>query len=401
MPNDSNPLTIGFLCPSLSRTAGGIFEIVRQLSKALSVSCNIRLRVYGAQDQFSSLDRVLWDPIITECHPYSGPAQFRYSSALRDAVLAQRFDLLHGHALWLHTSLITRQWAKRHRAPYMVTINGMLEPWAIQNSRLKKHLAWLLYERTILQHAACLQVNSHAEAISVRNLGLRTPICVIPNGIDLPGKAVTPDLNPRQAAWNIAADDNSRVILYLGRIHPKKGLSNLIRAWAALTAMGSANHWLLAIVGWDQYNHLAELQDLVRIHGVSHSIRFFGARYGHLKEMSLQTADAFILPSYSEGFPMAVLEAWSYGKPVLMTDECNIPRGFDVDAAVRVEPNVSSLTAGLAKLLAMSDEARDSMGTRGLRLVADEYNWTAIATQMESVYRWILRKDIKPHCVID
>jgi poly(glycerol-phosphate) alpha-glucosyltransferase len=263
----------------------------------------------------------------------------------------------------------------------------MLDPWAVRNSRWKKWLAHWLYEGAQMRGASCVRALNRAEEEAARLYGLNNPVCVIPNGIDLPTRP--PGAPP---PWSGKLEEGRRVLLFLGRIHPKKGLEFLLRAWAALKteAPGKAAAWAAAVAGWDQGGHEAELQALARQLGLERDVLFLGPQFGEAKAACFAHADAFILPSHSEGMPMAVLEAWAYKLPVVMTLPCNLPRGFEAGAAIRVEPDAESVARGVAELMDMAKGERREMGLRGHRLVAEEFAWPRIAVQMEAVYTWLL-----------
>ncbi len=156
-----------------------------------------------------------------------------------------------------------------------------------------------------VRHACMPSPDSEARAI--RSYGLRNPVCVIPSGVDLPA-----DDPPGPPAWAPEAGGH-RVLLFLGRLHPKKGLLNLVRAWAKVQAdrPAGAADWVLVIAGWDQGGHEARLRRLIDELGAAGTIRLVGPQFGDQKAASLAFADAFVLPSLSEGLPVAMLEAWS------------------------------------------------------------------------------------------
>jgi poly(glycerol-phosphate) alpha-glucosyltransferase len=185
------------------------------------------------------------------------------------------------------------------------------------------------------------------------------------------------------------------VLLYLGRIHAKKGLVNLIHAWADVTQSRKSearnqNDWMLAIAGWDQANHEQELKKLTVDLDIRASVTFLGPLFGADKAAAYQNADAFVLPSLSEGLPMTVLEAWSYRKSVLMTLECNLPEGFATGAALRIGTSANEIAAGLRQLLEMSDHDRIATGAYGHKLVSERFSWPRIGEQMRAVYEWII-----------
>jgi glycosyltransferase involved in cell wall biosynthesis len=386
---------IAFLTPSLSRSAGGIFEIERRLAQSLAQLPDTSIEVYGAEDKYTAADLAFWSPLKPKAYPYWGPSNFRYSPRLRRAFLNCEAEIAHLHALWMHTSVILSAWASRHGRSYVITANGMLEPWARRNSRVKKRIVSALYERRCLEGAACIQVNSQREAKSIRDFGLRNPSCIIPNGIDLPtGTGQKTELARRSS-------DKRKVMLYLGRLHAKKNLANLIRAWKqTLNSDPSAQEdWVLAIAGWDQAGYEAQLRQLTTDLQLLTSVIFLGPLFGADKDACYRTCDAFILPSLSEGLPMAVLEAWAYAKPVLMTPECNLPESFAVGAAVQIGTTPGEMTAGLKKLTEMSDSDRTAMGNCGRALVATRFSWPRIGEQMRSVYEWVLGGGATPESV--
>ena len=390
-------MKIAFLTPSLSRSAGGIFEIERRLAQSLAQLPDTSIEVYGSEDKYTAADLVFWSPLKPKAYPYWGPDNFRYSPGLRRAFLNCEAEIAHLHALWMHTSVILSAWASRHGRSYVITANGMLEPWARRNARFKKRIVSALYERRCLEGAACIQVNSQREAESIRDFGLRNPICIIPNGIDLPTET------GRRTELGRQRSDKRNVMLYLGRLHPKKNLIALLHAWASFQKSeaknGRSEEWALAISGWDQAGYERELKKLTSDYGLMSGVRFLGPLFGAEKDAAYRDCDAFILPSLSEGLPMTVLEAWAYAKPVLMTPECNLPEGFAADAAVQIGTSPVEIAAGLKKLTELSDSDRTVMGGRGHALVATKFSWPRIGEQMRSVYEWALGGGPSPEAV--
>jgi glycosyltransferase involved in cell wall biosynthesis len=151
----------------------------------------------------------------------------------------------------------------------------------------------------------------------------------------------------------------------------------------------AAQDWAVVIAGWDQGGHQRELQDLVEELSLERFVVFVGPQLREAKAASYALAEAFILPSVSEGLPMAALEAWSHGLPVLMTEACNLPEGAAAGAALQIEPHVAGIAQGLSQLFAMSDAERSEMGARALTLAAERFSWPSIAAQMKEVYEWV------------
>jgi poly(glycerol-phosphate) alpha-glucosyltransferase len=207
------------------------------------------------------------------------------------------------------------------------------------------------------------------------------------------------------------------VLLFLSRIHPKKGLVNLLKAWAetrnAERGKGTADEWVLAIAGWDQGGHEAELKRLcgerqiifadVReprpVAGGPGSVVFLGPQFNAAKAACYEQCDAFVLPSFSEGLPMVVLEAWAHSKPVLMTPECNLPEGVQGGAALVAAATEAGMVSGLRDLLQMPAVQRLAMGRRARQLVEERFTWARVGEQWRTVQEWMVGGGSKPDCM--
>lgn len=388
-------MKIGILSASMSRQAGGLFWSVRSLAESVR-NAGCELQVFAGADEYSQQDRAKWGGIPLTVFPTRGPAAFGYQVGLRSALIEAKLNLAHVHGLWMYPSVVVKKLRKQN-VPYLISPRGMLDPWAVRNSSWKKRLAGLLFENAHLRGAACIHALCDSEYESIRAYGLSNPIAVIPNGVDLPDR----DRTLPAPEWSTLLPANSKVLFFLSRLHPKKGLVNLLHAWAQRKDVLTPNAatWHLVIAGWAQGGHQAELKRLAAELDIEAIVHFVGPQFDHAKAASFMHADAFILPSFSEGLPMAVLEAWSYGLPVVMTPHCNLPEGFKSDASIRVEPNIESIAKGLGVLMKMKECDRITMGSRGHGLVQKNFTWPAIAEQMCSVYQWILAEGPLPDCV--
>jgi poly(glycerol-phosphate) alpha-glucosyltransferase len=370
-------MKVGFVVSSVSRHAGGLFQSVRGLAKAVA-STKTNVRVFGISDERSALDSQEWQPLSVKTFRPQLRA-WGYANQLVPAMLGADLDVLSVHGLWKYCSVASRRWHRGTNRPYVVHPEGMLEPWALRNARWKKRIAALLYENQHLRKAACLRALCEAEALSFRAYGLSNPICVIPNGIDLPA------LSESNAA---SQSQNRKTLLYLGRLHQKKNVANLIHAWNQTfnSQPCKKDSWVLVIAGWDQSGYESELKRIAAVP----SIIFRGPQFGADKSECYRTCDAFILPSLSEGLPMTLLEAWAFAKPVLMTPECNLPEGFSAGAALRIGPGPEEIADGLRSIIEMNDHDRRAMGACGLDLVATRFSWPRVGEQMRAVCEWVL-----------
>jgi len=402
-------MNIGFVSDSLSTTAGGIFEIERSLALHLR-GLGISVTAWGVRDE--PWERVAdeWDGIECRLRERSGPRIFGYVPGLVSDLVDSDRELLHLQHLWMYPSVAVHRWHRRTGRPYLVTANGMLEPWTLSRSKWIKRAAALCYENRMLRSAASLQANTEKEAADFRAYGLRNPICLIPNGVALPEVSSSEPLRQRSGG--------PRVLLFLGRLHPKKGLVNALRAWAEVMgeeARGTGREaWQFVIAGWDQGGHGDELKALCRELGLDYSdnpsgnsdsaspapVIFNGPAFGKEKDALMRKAEAFILPSFSEGLPMAVLEAWAYGIPVLMTDHCNLPEGFTAGAAIRIGTEVPGIAGGLRELFQGSPGDLEAMGGAGRTLVEEQFTWPKVAAQMKEVYEWMLGGGTRPGCLV-
>jgi glycosyltransferase involved in cell wall biosynthesis len=388
---------VGMLTQSVSRGAGGTFEALRSLSMELHHPPELEIRVFGLEDEATTADLDAWAPVPVDVSTVRGPRSFGYSPDLGLRLGAAAVDLLHVHGLWMFTSIAARGWSANRRAPYLVSPHGMLDAWALKHSRWKKRIVSVLYEVGHLRRAACLHALCAAEFEAMRAFGLRNPVCIIPNGVNPVNRRST-----RRAQWRRTLPDEAKVLLYLGRLHPKKGLDNLLQAWSETNRIGggkAALNWYLVIAGWDQGGHRAKLEAIAQQKGIRDTVCFVGQQFGVDKEATFLSSDAFILPSLSEGMPITVLEAWAHGLPVLMTPNCNLPEGFAKAAALRIDPTPEGIAGQLHVLSAMSDDRRRELGVRGLELANTRFSWVRIAGQLASVYRWVSGVGPRPDCV--
>jgi glycosyltransferase involved in cell wall biosynthesis len=372
------------LTASVSRNAGGLFDVVKKLSISLQFQHKVNIKVYGIDDKYTADDISSWQPLRPITYKKIGPSSFAYTPGLLKSLLHTGAEIIHNHGLWMYPSLAVLKWYRQTQKPYVVSPQGMLDLWALQNARWKKRVASVLYENAHLQNAACIHAVSRQELDAIRNYGLKNPVCVIPNGVNIPVTG-----NKLCAPWSDEKVNGERVLLFLGRLHPKKGLPNLVKAWKCI-GKEKRSKWKLIIAGWDQGGHRKILEQMISEFDLGHEIKFTGPLYGEDKAAALSHADAFILPSFSEGLPVSVLEAWSYGLPVVMTPQCNIPEGFDTGAAISVYPETKSIEDGLFKLFEMRNEELNTVGQKGRSLVEEKFTWKRIARDMRSVYEWVI-----------
>lgn len=384
-------MRIGIVLGSASRLAGGLFHSVRKPAINLC-KLGVSVGVHALHDHHSTDDCESWRPIKPRFHEPFAYRFLGYSPDLGKALHEANYDVLHQHGIWQIFSAQVLGWSRRTGRPVVITPRGMLDKWALRNSAWKKRIARVAFEDANLRAASCIQALNDSEVRAIRSLGLRNPIALIPNGIDVPDSSVTAD-RP-----TYLPNDGRRTLLFVGRIHPKKGLKELVQAWAAVHAAAPAvaEGWRLVIAGWDDGDHLHDLLHLTTSLKLEDKIVFPGPLYGREKHAALIHADAFILPSLSEGLPMSVLEAWSYGAPVFMTDECNLGEAFEEGAAIRIENDPVLLARALAKGLASEPPILRQIGDKGRLLVTRRYTREAVTAQYLELYDWLLGRTRHP-----
>lgn len=377
-----------------SRQAGGLFGAVAGLSREINLEEN-QLNLISYNDIYSNEDLIEYGNTVNYEYKISRLellAKFGYSSNIISVLENLSPNLLDVQGLWMYHSWAALKYQKKHpNTKKVITPHGMLDPWALKNSAWKKKLVGKLFEYENLKTADCFHALCKSEYNSIRDFGLTSPIAIIPNGIDLPNNI------------QIEKNNKKRVLLYISRIHPKKGLKEMIEGVAILRQRNKSilDNWSIRVAGWNQNGHLEELIFLCKKLGLSNIVNFIGPIFGGEKEQELCQADAFILPSFSEGLPMSILEAWAYKLPCIITDYCNLPEGFETNAAIRIEPNSESIADGLENMFSMSNSQRISMGINGYKLCERQFTWKVIAQQKMHLYRWLLGEDEKPSFVYD
>jgi glycosyltransferase involved in cell wall biosynthesis len=368
---------------SISNKAAGPSYSVPRLAEALaSAGAEVELFSLGSEmdELCGGVRRRRFPQSLTDVPVVS---QLQASAPLNSALIeaGARVDVLHTHGLWLMPNVYPAAAARRAGKLFVLSPRGMLGEAALAFSRRRKQLFWTLLQGRAARSAGLMHATSDAEADEIRAARLTAPIAVIPNGID------TPTLVSREAA-------SPRTVLSLGRIHPKKGLDRLIRAWSGVPSEG----WRLRIVGPSEREHADQLRSLAA--GLSlANVDIEGPVFGCAKLAAYRSADLFILPTLNENFAMTVAEALAAGVPVICTKGAPWG-GLEREACGWwVDHGEEQLAAALRRAMALPWAELSVMGARGYAWMKREFSWEAIGRDMLAAYDWAIRGGPPPATV--
>lgn len=383
-----------FVIPAIGKVYGGPSKTVIDLVQALhrqGITVDIvTTNANGAECLDVPLKRWLTQPgYRIQYFPYISLGDYKWSSTLANWLLrhVQNYALVHSNALFCPTNLPAYWACQSRQVPYIIVPHGMLEPWALSYKPWKKQAYYLLLERPALNQATTIQALASPEADHITHLRLKPPIALIPNGIQASEFEGFPDTELFHRQFPHTRDQ--RLILFLGRLDPKKGLDLLAQAFKGIHHRFSQTH--LIIAGPDNINFLPTARQYFAEAGCLDAVTFTGMLTGDLKQAALAAADVYVAPSYSEGFSMSVLEGMASGLPCVITTGCNFPEAAAAQAAYVVDPNADQIGAALSRCL-QDPEAAKAMGQRARQFIFEHYTWDKIAADLIQVYEAIIEK---------
>lgn len=309
-----------------------------------------------------------------------------FHSALTKHCLNVGARIIHNHGLWSQPNFVAGNVARKLGLPLVISTRGMLEPWAWRHHAWKKRPVWWLWQQHHLRSAVALHATARQEVEALRALGLINPIALIPNGVDIPTNITQPFVRDKF---------RQRTALFISRIHPKKGLLNLVAAWNQLRPAG----WRMIICGPDEGGHTKAVKEAVAKAGLTNAFEFKPAIYGVEKNALIERADLFVLPTFSENFGLAIAEALASEVPVITTKGTPWEELKTNRCGWWIELGIDPLVTALREAIGLSDEQRKEMGKRGRELAQDSYSWPEIGKKMKSVYEWILGNAERPDCL--
>lgn len=300
----------------------------------------------------------------------------------------KKHDLFHGHGLWQMSVHQMCKIAQKNNIPYIITPRGMLEPWSLTQSRFKKKIVLRLFQDKDIKEASCIHATAVMEAQNIRNLGYKNPIAIIPNGIslvdfpnDLPIKLKKP-----------------KKLLFLSRIHKKKGIENLIDAWALIDKKYRQD-WQIDIIGNGSVAYIEKLKEKINKAQLSSQIIIKKPVFGKDKINLFREASLFVLPTFSENFGIVIAEALASYTPVITTKGTPWEDLRYNNCGWWIDIGVNPLKEALEDALKKEGKILVEMGKRGRKLIENKYSMASVALKMTSLYNWILNKEKKPKFV--
>ena len=369
--------------PSVLRTSAGPSYSVLRLCDYLALNNDVSLISSDEVSEKFKHDFIKTFPTILGLKKLG--VSLKMQKWIANNLKNHNFDIVHSHSLWMMQNIYPSWESKKNRIPVVISPRGTLSPEAFKSGSIVKSLFWPLIQKPVLRDSTIFHATSNQEKNDIRELGFKQPIAVVPNGIDLPEiKKIKKDNKPLKK------------LLFLGRIHPIKGIHNLLMAWQEIQNIHQ--NWTLEIVGPDNYNYLSELNRTTKKLQLKRVV-FSKEIHGEEKNMKYQSADLFILPSHSENFGVSVAEALSNGIPCVVSKGAPWKILDEKKAGWWIDNSVEMLTKNLISILSMSTSELESMGLNGRDLVSEDFNWNKVSAMMTEVYLWILTKKNQPSFV--
>lgn len=381
---------------NLDDSYGGPAKSVPYMCKYLN-EIGVDTKILSIQDKNNEKNAIVDDhKLHWETFTYNFYRALRYSISMKHYMEKLFFissnRIIHAHNLWNYICYLSLKISKKYDVPLVVSIRGSLYEWSIKQSRLKKSLAWFLFQKRVLQHASCIHVTEIRELEAVRGLGINSPIAIIPNGINL---NEFDNLESKIVAkQRLGLKPSKNYILFLSRLHPKKGIEFLIDGWIDLASR--YQEWDLLIVG-PEYDkkYVDSLKSVIASHSLSSRVIFTGMLEGQDRLSAFAASSLFVLPSFSENFGVAIAEAMASKLPVITTRGTPWEEIETFQAGWWVELNKSSINGALREALECDVNVLHQRGVNGFELIR-RYEWKFQAIKMKQIYKYILEGGEKP-----
>ena len=336
--------------------------VVRQLANSWTKN-DCGFSIVSMEDQPEDIETSLkWDFYACKRNELMRGISFAQKDTKLIKDLAPNISSVSVHGFWLWPLVKACKTAQKLGLPVIISPHGMFSTYSMDARGQRKKIALKLGFLKILKNATAFHATSEEEAKNIRALGLEQPIFLIPNGVDIP------DYSKEKS--------KKRTILFLSRVHPKKGLPLLVRAWAKLTK--DRPDWEIVIAGPDEMGHRAEVQAIIDKHNIPR-ISFIGPKSGTEKASLYNNADIFILPTHNENFGLVVAEALAAGTPVITTTGTPWNGLEEHECGWYLDPTEEEIFKALKTATSMSSKEHIEMGLRGRQWMSDEFSWDVVS----------------------
>ncbi|MHC5738689.1 glycosyltransferase [Nostoc sp.] len=390
-------MKILFIAPYIGATYGGTSKIVTELVEAIGfLGVSVDLVTTHANGS-NNLDVPLNEWINQKCYRVQyfdcwHRDDFIISPSLISWLFknVNSYDIVHSQTVFAPMISVAHSICKYFQIPYIVTPHGMLEPWALSYKAWKKRIYYKVFENSAIQNSSAIQATSSFELNNINSLKFQNTVFV-PNGIR---RQEFEPLSNREIFYQQFPETRGKtLILFLGRIDPKKGLDLLAPAFAKVYNQFPHTH--LVVAGPDNIGFMDKAQNYFLQADCLDAVTFTGMVSGALKYAALAAANLYVAPSYSEGFSISILEGMASGLPCIITTACNFPEAAKAEAAHVIEINVNAIANALIECLSNPQQATE-MGDRAREFIFQNYTWDRAADKLIQVYKSVIDKKPLP-----
>ncbi|WP_119689704.1 glycosyltransferase [Acinetobacter soli] len=367
--------------PHIGTSGGGVSEAARLLAHSLFLTQKFEIHVLSIDTQLDRDAINTWPSVKFHFYSSFGPKKFGFSLGMIIHMLIHKYDIIHVHGIWtFHVAASGLGLLKN--TPIIISPHGMLEPWILKRSKNLKLIVSNLYQNQVLKSSAFIHVLTKKEEQDVRSILPDVKVIKIPNFV----KDVDYD-SVSFPKWYHESYRNKKIFLFFGRIHDKKGWRNLLEGWSKLCQIEHSfkHNSLLIFCGWN--DGVSDFESLIDNASAKFgNIFFVGPQYGLEKLKSYSIADYFILPSQSEGLPVAVLEAVKHDNLVMMSRACNLSEMIDIDAAVDTGESVESIINSLILVYKLSDNEIKEIKLKAVEYVNNNFSESYVTNQFVQLF---------------